>query len=94
MIGAALVGVLPDPNPPATNDMAQPTVGRRVSAFLLDVMYFGLFGALIQTSYLIVSGGNPDGPNDAVVAIASVSSGLLLTLVVPLVRADRATLDA
>ena len=91
MIGTALVRLLPDPDPPSTSDTGPPSVARRAAAFLLDLVYFVLLAGLIQTSYLIMTGGDPDGPPGPVVAMASVASGVVLMLLVPLLRLDRAT---
>ena len=91
MIGTALIRILPDPNPEASPDLGPPSISRRAAAFMLDVLYFLLFGALLQILYLIAIGGDVDGPGSAIIAVTSIASGVLLTLAVPVLRRDRAT---
>ncbi len=98
-VGRALLGRLPDPDPPRVDDTGPPTVGRRVLAGALDLIIYAVVGVIVQIP--IVLGALAVGGADVLdqpwldvtlLAVGNVAVGVALFLVVPLARRDRATL--
>lgn len=92
-IGAAVWRLLPLRDPPARVDLDPPTVRRRLLAAVLDlvivsVLVFGVDAVLV---FLETSRGVDVETLGPWFSVVQYSVGALLLLVVPLLRADRAT---
>jgi hypothetical protein len=96
IIATIVIGWLPDPTPPPHPDLGPPRIIRRLFAGALDVLSLVLVGIVVRGTILIVFRPTAERLeefwfNTTLTFLDVVAVAVILFLVVPLIRRDRAT---
>jgi hypothetical protein len=96
IIATIIMGWLPDPTPPPHPDLGPPRIIRRLFAGALDVLSLVLVGIVVRGTILIVFRPTAERSEEfwfdtTLTFLDVVAVAVILFLVVPLIRRDRAT---